>query len=281
MTKKNYSKEEIIVTGAAGFIGYHLCKRLISLGFKIICIDNFNNYYDVELKERRIKELTKTARVTNNDFYLYRTNIENLSELNKIFSSHNAKVIFHLAAQAGVRYSLINPSSYISSNIVGFSNILELSKAYKVKNLIYASSSSVYGGNHKIPFTEKDPVNHPVSLYAATKKCNELMAHAYSHLYSLPTTGLRFFTVYGPWGRPDMAPMLFAKAIYAKKPIKVFNYGRMERDFTFIDDVIEILINLIDKPAEKNKDFDRDNPDPSSSWAPYRIFNVGNSQKIK
>ena len=281
MNKTVKKKEEIIVTGAAGFIGFHLSNRLISQGYKVICLDNLNNYYDVKLKEARLKELQKTSRSQNNEFLFYKSNIENLSDIEAIFSSHNAKVIFHLAAQAGVRYSLENPSSYISSNIVGFSNILELCKSKKVRNLIYASSSSVYGGNHKIPFCEKDPVNHPVSLYAATKKSNELMAHCYSHLYNLPTTGLRFFTVYGPWGRPDMAPMIFTKSILEGKPIKIFNYGEMERDFTYIEDIVEVLINLIDKPAQINKDFDRHNPEPSSSWAPYKIFNLGNSQKIK
>ena len=274
-------KKEIIVTGAAGFIGFHLSNRLISQGYKLICIDNFNSYYDVKLKEARLKELYKTSRLKNNEFFLYKTDIENFSELDKIFSSHDAKVIFHLAAQAGVRYSLENPFSYITSNIVGFSNILELCKSKKVNNLIYASSSSVYGGNHKIPFSEEDAVNHPVSLYAATKKSNELMAHSYSHLFNLPTTGLRFFTVYGPWGRPDMAPMIFTKSILSRKPIKIFNFGNMERDFTYIDDVIDVLIKLINKPAQIDNKFERQKPNPSSSWAPYRILNIGNSQKIK
>ena len=281
MNSKINKEEEIIVTGAAGFIGFHLSNRLISQGYKCICIDNFNNYYDIKLKEARLKELHKTSILKNNKFFLYKTNIENYSELEKIFSSHNAKVIFHLAAQAGVRYSLENPSSYITSNIVGFSNILELSKSNKVNNLIYASSSSVYGGNNKIPFSEEDPVNHPVSLYAATKKSNELMAHSYSHLFNLPTTGLRFFTVYGPWGRPDMAPMIFTKSILSRQPIKIFNFGDMERDFTYIDDVIDVLIKFLKRPAQKNKVFEKNNPDPSTSWAPYRIFNIGNSQKIK
>ena len=271
----------ILVTGGAGFIGFHLCKKLLIAGYKIICIDNFNDYYDINLKEARLKELYKTSEAVNNSFDIYKVDIENSDKLKEIFSFHSPKIIYHLAAQAGVRYSLINPSAYIQSNIVGFANILELSKIYKVENLIYASSSSVYGGNQKIPFSEKDPVNHPISLYAATKKSNELMAHCYSHLFKIPTTGLRFFTVYGPWGRPDMAPMIFAESIFTKKPLKIFNYGKMERDFTYIDDVIEILINLISKPARENKTFSRDNPDPSSSWSPYKIFNIGNSNKVK
>ena len=271
----------ILVTGAAGFIGFHLCKKLITIGYKIICIDNFNDYYEVDLKEARINELYKTSKKINNSFELYRVDIENIIKLKQIFASHSPKIIYHLAAQAGVRYSLVNPSAYIQSNIVGFGNILELSKIYKIENLIYASSSSVYGGNHKIPFSEKDPVNHPISLYAATKKSNELMAHCYSHLFKIPTIGLRFFTVYGPWGRPDMAPMIFTKSIFSKKPLKIFNHGVMERDFTYIDDVVDVLIKLISKPAIENKKFDRNNPEPSSSWSPYKVFNIGNSKKVK
>ena len=270
----------ILVTGSAGFIGYHLCKRLLDSGNNVIGIDNVNDYYDINLKEKRLEILTKVP-LKNNKWKFFRTDLTNKDSLLKIFENFSPKIVVNLAAQAGVRYSLENPSSYINSNIIGFSNILDLCKETEVENLLYASSSSVYGGNTKVPFSEIDPVNHPVSLYAATKRSNELMAHAYSHLYGLSCTGLRFFTVYGPWGRPDMAPMIFANAIINKKPLKIFNHGDMSRSFTFIDDVTEILIKFLNKPAIADKSFNPSNPNSSTSWSHYRIFNIGNEKSIK
>ena len=270
----------ILITGAAGFIGFHLCSRLIKKGVNIVGFDNLNNYYDVKLKKARLLELKKISNEKNN-FYFFKENLENFKELSKIFEKYKPQKVVHLAAQAGVRYSLENPSAYIQSNVVGFGNILELCKLNNVKNLIFASSSSVYGGNIKMPFRESHGVNHPISLYAATKKSNELMAHTYSHLYDLPCTGLRFFTVYGPWGRPDMALFLFTKKIFNDEPIKVFNNGKMMRDFTYIDDICESLLKLLDKPATKSSDYKKENPDPSKSWAPFRVFNIGNSNPTK
>ena len=264
----------ILVTGAAGFIGFHLCKRLLEEGNEIVGIDNLNSYYDVELKNSRLQELSK---VSNKNFHFYRKNIEDKNEIDKIFDEWDFDTILHLAAQAGVRYSIENPHSYINSNLVGFGNILENCRKSKINNFIYASSSSVYGGNKDLPFREDQNVDHPVSLYAATKKANELMAHTYSHLYNIPTIGLRFFTVYGPWGRPDMALFLFTKAILENSPIKVFNHGKMIRDFTYIDDIVESLIRLTKKPATPEKNLSTVTPSPSKSWAPYRIFNIGNS----
>ena len=264
----------ILVTGAAGFIGFHLCKRLLEEGIEIVGIDNLNSYYDVELKNSRLQELSK---VSNKNFHFYKINIEDKNEIDKIFNVWDFDTVLHLAAQAGVRYSIENPHSYINSNLVGFGNILENCRRSKIKNFIYASSSSVYGGNKDLPFREDQNVDHPVSLYAATKKANELMAHTYSHLYGIPTTGLRFFTVYGPWGRPDMALFLFTKAILENSPIKVFNHGKMIRDFTYIDDVVESLTRLTNKPATSEKNLSAINQSPSKSWAPYRIFNIGNS----
>ncbi len=264
----------ILVTGAAGFIGFHLCKRLLEEDNDVIGIDNLNSYYDVGLKNSRLNELSK---ISNKNFHFYRKNIEEQNDINDIFDKYKFEIVLHLAAQAGVRYSIENPYSYINSNLVGFGNILENCRKSKIKNLIYASSSSVYGGNKNIPFNEDQSVDHPVSLYAATKKANELMAHTYSHLYGIPTTGLRFFTVYGPWGRPDMALFLFTKSILENTPIKVFNHGNMIRDFTYIDDIVESLIRLISKPATADKSFSDTNPSSSKSWAPYRIFNIGNS----
>ncbi len=264
----------ILVTGAAGFIGFHLCERLLIEGHKVVGIDNLNAYYDVDLKNSRLKELSK---VSNNSFHFFKKNIEDKDSLSNIFNNFKIDVVLHLAAQAGVRYSIENPSVYISSNLVGFANILENCRSNNINHLIYASSSSVYGGNKKYPFNEDQSVDHPVSLYAATKKANELMAHTYSHLYNIPTTGLRFFTVYGPWGRPDMALFLFTKSILENSPIKVFNHGKMIRDFTYIDDIVESLIRLIKKPATPDKDFKKTEPISSKSWAPYRIFNIGNS----
>ena len=274
-------KNKILVTGAAGFIGYHLTKQLLIQGYEVVGFDNLNSHYDIDLKKSRIEELNKTVGFEKNLFSFIKGDLENLDLLNQVFENHNPTIVINLAAQAGVRYSLKNPQSYINSNLVGFSNILESCRKFKIKNLIFASSSSVYGGNTKTPFSEKDNVDHPLSLYATTKKANELMAHTYSHLYDLPCTGLRFFTVYGPWGRPDMAPMIFAKSILENKPIKIFNNGEMARDFTYIDDVVEVILKLITKPATKNEKFKKESPDPSTSWNKYKIFNIGNSDVIK
>jgi len=267
----------ILITGAAGFIGFNISKKLIENGQEIIGLDNFNSYYDPKLKEARYKELIKISQKKNIEMSFYRNNLENKEKLENIFSKHNISTVINLAAQAGVRYSIDNPSAYIQSNLVGFGNILECCRHHQIKHLIYASSSSVYGGNKKMPFSENDSVDHPISLYAASKRANELMAHTYSNLYQLPTTGLRFFTVYGPWGRPDMALFLFVKAILEGEPINVFNNGNMTRDFTYIDDITESLFRLIDKPPKPNSSIDKKDLKPSFSWSPFRIFNIGNS----
>ena len=269
-----------LVTGSAGFIGYHLSKRLLEIGKPVIGIDNLNSYYDPKLKEGRLKELKKISEKEKIPFVFIKVDLVDNEGLKKVFKEYKPSTVVHLAAQAGVRYSLENPSSYIQSNLVGFGNILERCKEQEINHLLYASSSSVYGGNTAIPFSEKQNVDHPISLYAATKKSNELMAHSYCHLYGIPITGLRFFTIYGPWGRPDMALFLFTKAILENTPIKVFNNGKMTRDFTFIDDSIECLIRLIDKVPKLENSFNRSNPDPSSSWAAHKIFNIGNSNPI-
>ncbi|OUL43878.1 capsular biosynthesis protein CpsI, partial [Prochlorococcus sp. HOT_208_60] len=247
-------------------------------GDEVIGIDNLNNYYDISLKKSRINSIQLVS--SNQDWKFFQIDLEDYLGLNNIFNQIKPDIVINLAAQAGVRYSLENPSSYIKSNLVGFGNVLELCKEFEVKNLIYASSSSVYGSNRKLPFKETDPVNHPVSLYAATKKSNELMAHTYSHLYNLPCTGLRFFTVYGPWGRPDMAPMIFTKSIMESKPINIFNFGKMSRDFTYIDDICEAIYKCTYKPATIDNKFNSLEPDPSSSTAPYRIFNIGNNKTV-
>ena len=273
--------QRILITGVAGFIGFHLSKRVLGDGYPLIGIDNINNYYDTSLKKSRLKELDIYAKDFNCDWQFFKTDLVDQKSLKKIFEQYRPAVVINLAAQAGVRYSIENPDAYINSNIVGFMNILELCKEFNISNLLYASSSSVYGGNTKFPFAEKDPVNHPVSIYAATKRSNELMAHCYSHLFKMPSTALRFFTVYGPWGRPDMAPMIFAKAIFSGEPIDIYNFGEMWRDFTYIDDVVESITRLIDKPAKKSDEFDNKNPDPSISWAPHEIFNIGNNSPIK
>jgi UDP-glucuronate 4-epimerase len=265
----------IIVTGAAGFIGFHLSKRLLKEGFSIIGIDNLNDYYDVNLKKSRLDILQ-----SNKHFTFKKFSLEDMDSIKMLFEQYHPKIVINLAAQAGVRYSLVNPYAYIDSNIVGFMNILEACRHHKVEHLIYASSSSVYGANTKLPFSVHDNVDHPISLYAATKKANELMAHTYSHLYGLPTTGLRFFTVYGPWGRPDMALFLFTKAILNGEPIKVFNNGNMMRDFTYIDDIVESIYRLIQKKPERNPKWDGKNPDPGTSYAPYRVYNIGNSNPV-
>tara|TARA_B100000963_G_scaffold357801_1_gene380856 strand:+ start:908 stop:1924 length:1017 start_codon:yes stop_codon:yes gene_type:complete len=266
-----------LVTGAAGFIGFHLCKRLIKEGEKVIGIDNINNYYDVNLKNKRIQILNNSSK---DSFYFFKVDIEDKDKIIDLFREYNPDKVVNLAAQAGVRYSIENPDIYIQSNLVGFLNIIECCRNFDVKHFIYASSSSVYGGNIKMPFSESDNVDHPVSLYAATKKANELIAHSYSHLYDLPSTGLRFFTVYGPWGRPDMALFLFTKAIIEGSPINVFNKGDMIRDFTYIDDIIESLFRVINNPPKIDPSFNKLEPNPSSSWAPHKVFNIGNSEPI-
>jgi len=267
----------VLVTGAAGFIGFHLSMRLLQQGESVVGFDNVNSYYDPSLKRARLLRLESVAESTGSSFQLVEANLEDCAAVMAAFSRYHPKKVVNLAAQAGVRYSLENPSAYISANLVGFGNILEGCRHHRVKHLIYASSSSVYGGNQSMPFSEHDSVDHPVSLYAASKKANELMAHSYSHLYGLPATGLRFFTVYGPWGRPDMALFLFTKAMLEGKPIKVYNHGQMIRDFTYIDDIIESLMRLLERPAEPDSAFDSHLPNPSTSWAPHRVFNIGNS----
>ena len=263
------------MTGVAGFIGMHCAKKLLDDGHEIIGIDNLNDYYDVTLKKDRLKILESYKL-----FCFLKLDIKDQKDVLDLFKKEIPQRILHLAAQAGVRYSIQNPYVYIDSNIQGFINILEGCRTIKAEHLVFASSSSVYGGNEKVPFSEHDNVDHPVSLYAATKKANELMAHTYSHLYQIPTTGLRFFTVYGPWGRPDMSPILFTKAILANEPIQVFNHGNMMRDFTYIDDVTTSVKETLFKSATPNTNFDTKNPDPATSHAPYRIFNIGNNQPL-
>ncbi len=269
-------KRPVLVTGAAGFIGAALSLRLLERGERVVGIDNLNSYYDPQLKRARLARIEAAALA--DAWRFEQLALEEGEELMALFAAEKPRVVVNLAAQAGVRYSLENPAAYIQSNLVGFGHILEGCRHHGVENLVYASSSSVYGGNRNLPFHERQPVNHPVSLYAASKKANELMAHTYSHLYGIPATGLRFFTVYGPWGRPDMAPMLFAKALLAGDPIKVFNHGKMQRDFTYIDDIVEGVLRCCDKPATFNSDFDPLHPDPATAAAPHRVFNIGNSQ---
>jgi len=273
--------DTILVTGNAGFIGASLSKKLIYKGFRVIGVDNLNNYYSVSLKKDRLKKIMKYKKNNKGEYKGFAFSLENIKKLEKLFAEYRPKVVVNLAAQAGVRYSLIDPHQYVQSNLVGFHNIMFLSKKYDVKNFIYASSSSVYGGNTNMPFNESQSVDHPVSFYAATKKCNEIMAHSYSHIYDLPTTGLRFFTVYGPWGRPDMAPMIFTKAILSGDEINIFNNGEMMRDFTYIDDVVDAIVGCIYKSAESSESFDRNKPDPSISFAKHKIFNVGKGNPIK
>lgn len=262
---------KILVTGAAGFIGMHCAERLLARGDTVIGIDNMNDYYDVSLKQARLDRLLPKA-----EFTFIEGDIADRAVMEKLFATEQPDHIIHLAAQAGVRYSLENPHAYIDANLQGFMNILEGCRHHKVAHLVYASSSSVYGGNASMPFSEHDNVDHPVSLYAATKKANELMAHTYSHLYDIPTTGLRFFTVYGPWGRPDMALFSFTQSILAGRPIDVYNKGDMVRDFTYIDDIVEGVIRVLDKPATANDGYDAQHPDPATAAAPYRLFNIGN-----
>ena len=266
----------ILVTGSAGFIGMHVCKSLLDMGFNIVGVDNLNSYYDVSLKSSRLEVLKQYK-----NFKFYKEDICNQEPLRKIFKIHKFDRIIHLAAQAGVRYSLENPHSYINSNITGFLNILEEAKENSIEHLVYASSSSVYGSNKLMPFSEDHNVDHSLSLYAASKKANELMAHTYSNLDNLPTTGLRFFTVYGPWGRPDMALFIFCKAILNNEPINIYNHGEMERGFTYIDDIVDGVIAVLNKVATPNNDYKGDNRQISTSFAPYRIFNIGNSKPHK
>jgi len=267
---------KVLITGTAGFIGNRLAQRLLERGDEVIGIDNLNNYYDVALKEARLAKIKDHPNFTD-----VRINIQDREDMEATFAKHKPNKVINLAAQAGVRYSLTNPHSYIESNIMGFTNILEGCRHNGVEHLVYASSSSVYGSNEKMPFSVHDNVDHPVSLYAASKKANELMAHTYSHLYNIPTTGLRFFTVYGPWGRPDMALFLFTKNIIEGKPIDVFNHGKHRRDFTYIEDIVEGVIRTLDNTATANKNWSGDNPDTASSKAPYRIYNIGNNEPVE
>jgi UDP-glucuronate 4-epimerase len=267
---------KILLTGAAGFIGMHVSERLLAAGHEVIGIDNLNDYYDVRLKQARLDRLRAHA-----NFRFEKIDVADEPGMRELFARARPMRVIHLAAQAGVRYSLQNPHAYVRSNLGGFVNILEGCRHNKVEHLVYASSSSIYGGNTKLPYAEHDNVDHPVSLYAATKKSNELMAHTYSHLFGLPATGLRFFTVYGPWGRPDMSYFLFTKAILEGTPIKVFNHGDMQRDFTYIDDVAEGVVRVAEKPAQPSSTFNTAAPDPATSWAPYRIYNIGNHHPVK
>jgi UDP-glucuronate 4-epimerase len=267
---------KILVTGSAGFIGAALCRRLLDRGEEVIGVDNLNDYYDVRLKQARLAQLAARP-----GFLDVRMDIADREAMAGLFDREKPQRVVNLAAQAGVRYSLINPHAYVDTNLVGFVNILEGCRHHEVDHLVYASSSSVYGANTNLPFSVHDNVDHPVSLYAATKKANELMAHTYSHLYGLPTTGLRFFTVYGPWGRPDMALFLFTRNILAGRPIDVFNYGNHRRDFTYIDDIVEGVLRVLDRPAEPNPDWSGDRPDSATSYAPYRLYNIGNNKAIE
>ncbi len=282
---------KILVTGTAGFIGFHLAKRLLERGDEVVGIDNINDYYDVRVKYGRLEELGfkkseyeygkkyESSKYPNHTFY--RIDLEDKEAIEKVFQEEKPQRVCNLAAQAGVRYSLTNPHAYVQSNIVGFLNILEACRHHEVEHLAYASSSSVYGLNERMPFSVEDNVDHPISLYAASKKSNELMAHTYSHLYGIPTTGLRFFTVYGPWGRPDMALFLFTKAILEDRPIDVFNYGKMKRDFTYIDDIVEGVVRIIDNPPKPDNCWSGRRPNPASSKAPYKVYNIGNGAPVE
>ena len=267
---------KILVTGSAGFIGSFLTQRLLQRGDEIIGVDNHNDYYDPKLKEDRLNKF-----IENENYVHFRGDISDKNIIDDIFKTYSPEKVVNLAAQAGVRFSIENPHTYVDSNIVGFTNILEACRYNEVKHLVYASSSSVYGANTKMPFSIHHNIDHPLSLYAASKKANELFAHTYSNLYNLPTTGLRFFTVYGPWGRPDMALFMFTKAILNNETLKVFNYGNHKRDFTYIDDIVEGVIRVLDKPAEPNKEWSSENPDPGSSFAPWRVYNIGNNNPVE
>ncbi len=265
----------ILVTGAAGFIGFYVCQALLGRGHRVIGLDNLNDYYEVALKQARLAQL-----LPQQHFSFVKLDLADREAMADLFGQHQPQRVVHLAAQAGVRYSLKNPMAYVDSNLVGFVNVLEGCRRQEVDHLVYASSSSVYGANTKLPFSVHDNVDHPLSLYAATKKANELMAHSYSHLYNLPTTGLRFFTVYGPWGRPDMAYFLFTRAILAGQPIRLFNQGQMKRDFTYIDDIVEGVVRVLERVPTGNPDWSGQVPDPGSSQAPYQIYNIGNDQPV-
>ncbi|UCF92787.1 MAG: NAD-dependent epimerase [Desulfobacterales bacterium] len=267
--------ENVLVTGAAGFIGFHLAKRLLNDGCRVTGVDNMNPYYDVRLKEARLGKLSSAA-----NFAFHKIDLAHRPAMEKLFQQTAFDVVVHLAAQAGVRFSLANPHAYVEANLVAFMNILECCRHSNIKHLVFASSSSVYGANTKMPFSVHHNVDHPVSLYAATKKANELMAHTYSHLYRLPCTGLRFFTVYGPWGRPDMALFIFTRAILENRPIQVFNHGRMQRDFTYIDDITEGVVRVMGRLPDPNPAWHGDDPDPGTSTAPYKLYNIGNNQPV-
>lgn len=272
--KKQFSA--VLVTGAAGFIGFHLSKRLLDEGYQVIGVDNINDYYDVQIKYDRLAQLRQRER-----FKFFKTDIADGDSLKAIFETTPIDSVVNMAAQAGVRYSLVNPNAYVNSNLVGFVNILECCRHNHVKHLVFASSSSVYGANTKMPFSVHDNVDHPVSLYAASKKSNELMAHTYSHLFNLPCTGLRFFTVYGPWGRPDMALFLFTKAIFEGTPIDVYNHGKMQRDFTYIDDIVEGVVRVMTNIPKPNPYWSGNNPDPGTSYSNYKIYNIGNNNPVE
>jgi UDP-glucuronate 4-epimerase len=276
--KNTFMSKRVLVTGVAGFIGFHLCQRLLNDGYTVVGLDIINDYYDIKLKEDRLAILLKSP-----NFTFYKIDLSSKQDMESMFTKEgfgSDDSIINLAAQAGVRYAQQNPDSYIQSNLIGFFNLLELARRVKIKHLLFASSSSVYGGNTKLPFSVHDNVDHPISLYAASKKSNELMAHVYSYTYGLPVTGLRFFTVYGPWGRPDLSLFIFTKAILANEPLPVFNYGNMSRDFTYVDDIVEGIVRLISNVPLPNPDWNGDNPDPGTSWIPYRIYNIGNHEPI-
>lgn len=265
----------LLVTGSSGFIGFHLAKKRLEFGEQVVGVDNHNDYYDVSLKEARLAQLNKY-----DNFIFEQLDIADSDAVNRLFQRYSFKRVVNLAAQAGVRYSIKNPLAYIHSNVLGFTNIIEACRHHQIEHLVYASTSSVYGANRKQPFSESDGVDHPLAIYAATKRSNELIAHSYAHLYDLPSTGLRFFTVYGPWGRPDMALFLFTKAILENKPIDVFNHGKMVRDFTYIDDIVEGVSRAVDTVATSNPSWNANSPDPASSYAPYRIYNIGNNKPV-
>jgi UDP-glucuronate 4-epimerase len=267
---------DVLLTGAAGFIGFHVAQRLMADGHRVLGLDNLNDYYDPTLKQARLDRLMPNAAFT-----FERLDISDRETMSELFRLHRPARVVHLAAQAGVRYSLQNPHAYVEANLVGFMNVLEGCRHHGVEHLVFASSSSVYGANTRLPFSVHDNVDHPLSLYAATKKANELMAHAYAHLYALPSTGLRFFTVYGPWGRPDMALFVFARAILDDRPIDVFNEGRMQRDFTYVDDIVEGIVRVLAKPPAPDPTWSGDHPDPATSRAPYRVYNIGNDRPVE
>jgi len=272
---------DYLVTGNAGFIGYHTTRKLLERGNSVVGVDMVNDYYDVGVKEARLKQLDEVAAKTGSGYHHARINFADRSALEAVFKEHKSRKVINLAAQAGVRYSLENPHAYVESNVIGFTNLLECCRYGEVEHLAYASTSSVYGANTNMPFSEHHGVNHPIQFYAATKRANELMAHSYSHLFKMPTTGLRFFTVYGPWGRPDMALFLFTRKILAGEPIPVFNNGNHTRDFTYVSDIAEGVVRITDNPAAPNPDWDASNPDAATSNAPFRIFNIGNNTPVK